>query len=105
MWASVLSINFPLLFCFKKFEYEFAGANHSTCIYLRLFHNIASPLEVWTFYLGFVIWAYIIPLSIITVLYVLMIRKLWANSFRGQGMTTRKVKLLENRINQGNFPI
>jgi hypothetical protein len=78
VWLVMFVMNAPLIFTTGLFEYEFDGENRSVCVeFVASATNNATRFQVHVFKFGFNIGAYVLPLGVTCVLYIMMIRRLW----------------------------
>ncbi|VDK49047.1 unnamed protein product [Anisakis simplex] len=78
MWILNLICNLTTLRNGGVFKYEFEGKHLGTCVdSIAIALTSATKTEAIIFFVGFNIGAYVMPLSIICVLYVMMVRSLW----------------------------
>lgn len=94
LWITALIINFPAFSAHGLFEYEDKGANLISCQFL-----VNNEYMSWsTFHISMFIGSYLLPLILISGLYVVMLMRLWRNSVtqsqvskRGKRRVTRLV--------------
>ncbi|XP_014678603.1 PREDICTED: allatostatin-A receptor-like [Priapulus caudatus] len=72
LWFVILLINTPNLFINEWKEYPYHGETRSTCT-----HNFVDNYHVRIFFSCFTVLAYFVPLTLISVLYVRMLDRLW----------------------------
>ncbi|KHN74085.1 Allatostatin-A receptor [Toxocara canis] len=78
MWILNLLCNLPALRNIGVFRYEFEGQQLGTCVdSVAIALTSATKTEAIAFFVGFNVGAYVMPLGIICVLYVMMVRSLW----------------------------
>ena len=74
LWVLVLAGNSPLLFTYVVIDYTFYGEDRSACI--SKYSRDDNVLMLNLFHLLFLVFGYILPLSLICVLYGLMLKRL-----------------------------
>uniref|UniRef100_A0A915B8W7 G-protein coupled receptors family 1 profile domain-containing protein n=1 Tax=Parascaris univalens TaxID=6257 RepID=A0A915B8W7_PARUN len=88
MWILNLLCNLPALNNIGVFRYEFEGEELGTCVdSVAIALTSASKAEAIIFFVGFNVGAYVMPLGIICVLYIMMVRSLWRSK---EGMKVSK---------------
>ena len=100
-WMIILLGHIPLLLQYGIFEYQYYVEDRSTCINLK---NLDHPKVRKLFYASFFVFGYLLPLSLICVLYGFMLKRLLygvvpggsqrAESIRSKKRVTRMVVIV-----------
>ena len=72
-WAMIFVFNIPILMQYQKIDYEFMGEMRSACMNMRIYDN---PKQGRLLYGCFFAFGYVIPLTLVTILYGAMIKRL-----------------------------
>ena len=72
-WAVIFLCNTPIIFQFNVITYRFAGENRSACINTRVYMD---PDHGKLFYGCFFVFAYVLPLALVVILYGTMLKRL-----------------------------
>lgn len=97
LWAIVIIFNSPVFYAHGIFEYEDNGRNLTSCTFLD-----DNDLMSWsTFHISFFTSSYLMPLLFISILYFLMLLRLWKSNLtqsleskRGKRRVTRLVLVI-----------
>ena len=100
-WAVICSVNIPVVFEYDVVGYQHNGENRSACIPLNIYHYEALGQ---IFYGCFFAFAYVLPLTLVCILYGLMLKRLLygvvpggnqsAESMRSKRRVTRMVVIV-----------
>ncbi|CAK1546911.1 unnamed protein product [Leptosia nina] len=95
IWVLILTTAIPVGICHGEREYSYFHRNHSSCVFLE-----EQGYSKLGFQISFFLSSYVIPLALISVLYICMLSRLWksapggrvsAESRRGRKKVTRMV--------------
>ena len=100
-WVAIMGLNTPILFQYELLIYVFHGEERSACLNIRL---IQDPQEGKIFYGCFFAFSYVIPLTLVCILYGFMLNRLLyggvprgnqsAESLRSKKRVTRMVVMV-----------
>ncbi|VDN50746.1 unnamed protein product [Dracunculus medinensis] len=78
MWITILLCNLPSLRNIGVLRYEIQDEQLGTCVdSIPIALTNATKVDALIFYMSFNVFAYLLPLGIISIFYILMVKRLW----------------------------